>query len=191
MWRLAVGMVLLIVSGTLPVLADSFYSEATYTSLVSDKRAIRIGDSVTVLVVEASSAQSASDTSLDRNLGVSAGLNLTNDSEAGDLALEMNRESAGGTNRKGAMRAQLSATVLKEDQIGRFYVEGKQTILVNGENQEITLKGWLRPQDIEANNVTLSTRLADAEITYVGIGDPGDTNEPGWIHWFFAKIGLI
>ena|SRR3990167_3160438 len=191
MWRLTVGMVLLFASAVLPALADSFYSEATYSALVSDKRAIRIGDSVTVLVVEASSAQSVSDTSLDRNLGVSAGLNLTNDSEAGDLALEMNRESAGATNRKGAMRAQLSATVLKEDQIGRFYVEGKQTILVNGENQEITLKGWLRPQDIEANNVTLSTRLADAEITYVGMGDPGDTNEPGWIHWFFAKIGLI
>lgn len=191
MWRLAVGMVLLFASGVLPASADSFYSETSYTALVSDKRAIRIGDSVTVLVVEASSAESASDTSLDRNLGMSAGLNLTNDSEAGDLALEMNRESAGATNRKGAMRAQLSATVLKEDQIGRFYVEGKQTILVNGENQEITLKGWLRPQDIEANNVTLSTRLADAEITYVGMGDPGDTNEPGWIHWFFAKIGLI
>lgn len=171
--------------------ADSFYSEASYSSLVSDKRAVRIGDSVTVLVMEASSAQSETDTSLDRNLDVSAGLNLTNRSEAGDLGLEMNRESAGATSRNGKMRAQLSATVLQTDQTGRFYVEGKQTILVNGENQEITLKGWLRPQDIEANNVTLSTRLADAEITYVGIGDPGDTNHPGWIHWFFAKIGVI
>lgn len=171
--------------------ADSFYSEKSYVSLVSDKRAARLGDSVTVLVIETSSAKANTDSSTDRSLGISAGLDLTDRSEAGDLELGMSRDSAGGTSRNGQLRAQLSATVTKIDTNGRFFVEGTQTILVNGETQEITLKGWLRPEDIASNNATLSTRLAEAEITYSGVGDQGDTNEPGWIHWFFAKIGLI
>lgn len=176
---------------SIQVQADSFYSEEHYVSLVSDKRAARLGDSVTILVLETSSAEASTDSSTDRKLGISAGLNLTNQSEAGDLELGMNRDSAGGTSRNGQLRAQLSATITQMDANGRFFVEGKQTILVNGETQEITLKGWLRPEDIASNNATLSTRLADAEITYSGVGDQGDTNEPGWIHWFFAKIGLI
>lgn len=188
------GMKLLVISLailSIQVQADSFYSEESYVSLVSDKRAARLGDSVTVLVLETSSAEANTDSSTDRNLGVFAGMDLTNRSEAGDLELGMSRDSSGGTSRNGQLRAQLSATITKIDPNGRFFVEGTQTILVNGETQEITLKGWLRSEDIASNNATLSTRLADAEITYSGVGDQGDTNEPGWIHWFFAKIGLI
>lgn len=184
-------LVLSLVMLSIQVQADSFYSEESYVSLVGDKRAARLGDSVTVLVIETSSAEASTDSSTDRNLGISAGLNLTDRNEAGDLEMGMSRDSSGGTSRNGRLRAQLSATVTQKDANGRFFVEGKQTILVNGETQEITLTGWLRPEDIESNNATLSTRLADAEITYSGVGDQGDTNEPGWIHWFFAKIGLI
>lgn len=184
---LVLGLVVL----STPIAADSFYSEESYIPLVSDKRAARLGDSITILVLETSSAKANTDSSTDRNLGISAGLNLTNQNESGDLELAMNRDSSGGTSRNGQLRAQLSATVTKIDPNGRFFVQGAQTILVNGETQEITIKGWLRPEDIGSNNATLSTRLAEAEITYSGVGDQGETNEPGWIHWFFSKIGLI
>ena len=37
------------------------------------------------------------------------------------------------------------------------------------------------PEDITANNVVLSNRIADAEIVYVGAGEIADSSRQGWL----------
>jgi flagellar L-ring protein precursor FlgH len=42
------------------------------------------------------------------------------------------------------------------------------------------VQGWVRPEDIDAQNQVLSTRLADARIDYYGIGVVGEKQREGW-----------
>ena len=58
-------------------------------------------------------------------------------------------------------------------------IEGRQKIVVNGEEQEIVLTGLVRGEDIAPDNTVLSTFVADAEISFVGTGIVGEKNKPG------------
>ncbi len=46
----------------------------------------------------------------------------------------------------------------------------------------------IRPQDINPDNSVLSTRVADARITYTGKGDIQRASKPGWLSSFFSII---
>jgi len=73
---------------------------------------------------------------------------------------------------------------------GDFKVAGEQFLTVNQEPQKVTLEGRVRPLDISDGNVVLSTRLADAKITYVGEGDIAERNQRPWWRSLLDKIGL-
>ncbi|AUM12967.1 flagellar basal body L-ring protein FlgH [Ketobacter alkanivorans] len=173
------------------VQAESLYSDESFRSFVADKKAVNVGDRVTVVIVEASKAKSNNGASMDESFGVSGSVGTTDKTEIGSIDLGMGRESGGYTRREGELRAQVSATLMQEDEHGYFYVQGTQSILINGEEQVITIKGWLRTHDVDQNNIVLSTRLADAEIEYQGFGDKSETEDQGFVSWLFNKIGLI
>lgn len=171
--------------------ATSLYSADRYKSLVADHRAHRVGDTITLVIVENASAKAQTDSALDQSFGLDAGMDITQRSEDADIKIGMQRDSGGSTARTGSVRAQMTATVQEVDSQNRLFVAGEQKITINGEAQGISISGWLRPEDINDKNVSISTRLAESKIIYVGVGDPNDTNKPGWIYKFFSFIGLI
>lgn len=179
---------------SLDVGAESLYSEETFQPYVSDYRAHRVGDVVTLLIVEASEAASSEDGEVEKGLGVSGGFgksqqdNDTNNSrdENAQVNFALNANGSASTQRSGNLRAQMTAEVKKVDEAGKLFVKGKQRIVVNGEEQMIQVSGWLRPQDVSPQNSALSLRLTDAKIQYTG--DDADTGRPGLIRrigrWF-------
>ena len=62
---------------------------------------------------------------------------------------------------------------------GELRVSGQQILEINNEKQHIKLEGRVRPYDISGNSV-LSTRLADAKISYIGDGDLAERQRPSW-----------
>ncbi|NLA58040.1 MAG: flagellar basal body L-ring protein FlgH [Firmicutes bacterium] len=72
---------------------------------------------------------------------------------------------------------------------GNLVIEGTQSLIVNNETQEITVRGVIRPQDIEPDNTILSTYIADATISYQGSGILGAQDKPGILtrilNWIF------
>lgn len=154
----------------LPTWADSLYDADKFDAYAADQRANGVGDILTILVFENSQAFSNADSEGDRSLSAGFNLNSTNDSDFGDLDLDFNEQGSRETQRAGRLRAQISAVVEEVDANGRMRLAGIQEIVVNGDKQVITIKGWVRPVDIAANNTVLSTRLADAFIEYKGDG---------------------
>jgi len=75
----------------------------------------------------------------------------------------------------------MSCTVVDQFPNGNMLIRGKRIIKVNGEDQIITLSGIIRPEDIASDNTVESTRIADAGITYWGIGVLADRQKPGWM----------
>ena len=74
------------------------------------------------------------------------------------------------TSRVGELRTQLSVQVLAVEPSGMLMVEGAQSLVINGEDQRITLSGLVRPEDIGADNSVWSHRIANAKVEFSGSG---------------------
>jgi flagellar L-ring protein precursor FlgH len=71
---------------------------------------------------------------------------------------------------------------------GNLVIKGTRELLVNYEQQYITLTGIVRPQDLTRENVVLSSQLADANISIGGLGVVGDKQRSGWGTWIFDFV---
>ncbi len=163
--------------------------------LFMNPKARRVGDIVTIHIVERSRASNAADTKSSRNssaaLGLQSFLGLedrfpTSDSffnPFGSIqgSAQSGFDGKGATSRSGDLTARITARVIAVLPNGNLKISGSREIAVNNETQLITLSGIIRPRDVAADNVVLSTYIADARITYSGDGVIGERQRPGWL----------
>lgn len=175
-----------------PAAAVSLYDEASYRALTSDRRAQRPGDLLTVMVFESASASASTDTSTGKSGGLGLGLetNFTPGRTA-KLSLSEDFSGRGRIQRSGKLAAQLTVVVRSVEANGDLIVSGQQLLRVNDERQEIVLAGRVRPSDIGENNTVSSSRLADAQISYVGDGTLSEKQSPGVISRVLSWLGLL
>jgi flagellar L-ring protein precursor FlgH len=172
--------------------ANLFPGDAAWRGLTSDRRAYRVGDVLTVQIIESSSAQSNANTSTEKNGGISLGWLSTTSQRDAALNLGDNFSGRGQIQRSGRLLAQITVTVRDVDaQTGVLRVSGEQQILVNDERQDIRLEGRVRPVDIGDNNTVPSTRLSDARISYVGDGILGEKQKPGLLSRLLSLLGIL
>ncbi|MGH6883755.1 MAG: flagellar basal body L-ring protein FlgH [Hypericibacter sp.] len=164
--------------------AESLYSPSRYAPLISDHRARDVGDALTIVVVEAASAESRADTSSGSGFSVDAGLTDASGLAKAGVSVDTDSTGTGRTARTGSVTAQLSVKVEQKLESGNLRVKGSQLITINGEQQRINLEGVVRPVDISADNAVLSTRLMDARIEYAGQGWVARNQQPG----LFARL---
>jgi len=170
--------------------ATSLYNAKTFRALTADKRALRIGDTVTIIVLETAQA-SASAGSADKSefgFGAQAGVNEKNWQYG--VGVNGNTKGTASTQRKGQLRAQITAVVIQVDENKNLIIQGKQTLTIDGEVQVIELSGRARRSDIASNNTLLSSRLFDAKISFVGNGDVTEGKEEGVFARIFKWLGL-
>ena len=63
----------------------------------------------------------------------------------------------------------------------------KELVLNNG-SEYVRVRGVVRPEDVSANNVVSSNRLADAKILYTGSGQIADSSKQGWLSEFMRTV---
>lgn len=168
--------------------AANLYHAEDYRALTADRRAQRVGDVLTVLVVENSSASATAGTKTDKS--TDAGIRLTSPNRQRDYALAINDnfDGNGKIARTGRLLAQLSVVVIGMEPNGDLRVKGEQLLEINGEKQMINLEGRVRPIDIGEGNTVPSNRIADARITYVGDGVLAENQSKGWLTWLIGKF---
>ncbi len=177
----------------------SLWSEASGISLFPDRRARKIGDIVIVRIVEDPEAELNANTKTSRSSSIDAAKlkflgymkalaeknpRLAQNPGTDDLisaSLGLKFDGKGSSDRDGHLKAYISAVVKKVLFNGNLYVVGKREIKVNNETQYITLSGIIRPEDISTTNEISSTYVADARMTYAGIGPVADKQKPGWL----------
>ena len=163
-------------------------------SLFSDQKANRKGDAVMIYVMETSSASNDAKTSASRqgsvgltNSGALATTTLPNTSV--NLGTTNTFQGAGSTVTNGSMQAKISARIDSIMPNGNMILHGSRTIVVNGEEQVITISGIVRPSDIQSDNSVYSYNISDATISFQGSGIVSRAQEPGWLtkifHWLF------
>ena len=161
----------------------------------TDQRARRVGDILTVSfneIYSATKAQTASSSKAD-NFGVTLPTGLPNiftggfDKDAGGngagLSAGTTRSFAGAGNavQSNSFSGLLSVTVVRVFENGNMEVAGQKELTLNNGNEYVRVRGVVRPEDVSANNIVSSNRLADAQIRYTGTGQLADSSKQGWL----------
>lgn len=187
--------------------------------LFFDQKARGIGDLVTVVVDESISADSSASTDLGRSSSVSAGIasdvgfagmisqsirsileTLGVDDPGRDVAKGSNVNVVAGdtandfagdgsTSRQGRFRGVITCRVVNVLPGGVFHIRGRRSLLVNNEEQFLTVEGLIRKEDISIDNTVASASLAEARLGLDGFGVIGEKQHPGWLtrvlDWIF------
>lgn len=166
----------------------------SFASLFSDQKAVKIGDAVTILVVESSQASNNAETSTGRssNIGLKGAFQTGNTAGTTvDAGIGTNNDflGSGSTKTTGLVRTKISATVDSVLPNGNLRIQGSRKIVINGEEQNVKIKGIVRTADILSDNSILSYNISEAEIVFDGNGMIDTAQKPGWLtrffHWLF------
>jgi len=169
---------------------ESLYREDQYQSLTSDRRGAKVGDLVTVQIFETSSAASTADTRSDRSAGVGAEVAGNQRRQRGSVTVSNDMQGQGRTERSGRLLAQVTVSIQEVLPNGDLRLAGEQLLEINDERQQIRLEGRIRALDLQENNLVVSSRLADARISYLGTGAVGDKQKPAWWQRLVTALGL-
>lgn len=173
------AMLMVILGGN--AVAENLFRAGEFRSLTADRRAQRVGDILTILVIENSSASASAGTKTDKSVDASIQMTSPNRQRTYGVGVDDNFDGNGKIARSGRLLAQLSVVVTAVEPNGDLHVKGEQLLELNGEKQTINLEGRVRPVDIGEGNTLPSNRLADAKITYVGDGVLAENQSKGWL----------
>jgi flagellar L-ring protein FlgH len=164
-----------------------------YAPLTSGARAARVGDVLTVVLVERMQAtkSNSATTSRDGSIGLAP-------PTSGPLALfspsDINMGGNSSFNGKGeaaqsnALSGEVSVTVIEVRANGTMLVRGEKALTLNRGDERVQLSGIVRVTDIGPDNRIPSTRLADARIAYTGKGELARASRQGWLQRFFSAV---
>lgn len=186
-----------------PEASSGIWNEMGSGDLFQDLRAYKVGDLVTVNIVETASASKSASTQTGKDSSINAGISnilgwenrmkhLTSfgkedvraNYDNGNLfkgSLSNSFSGTGSTSRGDRMTASITAHVIDVKPNGNLLIKGTREIRVNSETQIIVLSGLIRPADISPDNTILSSYIGNAKIEYLGSGALSDKQRPGWL----------
>ena len=184
---LALGLAL---TTLVPAAAQDLFRPDNWTAMTADNRASRVGDAIIVVVQQAAESSNVTQNVSRRDSDISVGLSAGSVNERGSFGLGGGYSGRGEVRRSERLLAQLSVTIEAVLPNGDYAIVGRQQLRVNGEDTTITVRGRIRPSDIRSDNSVLSSRIADAEISYDGKGFVTRSARPGLINRIFSFLGL-
>lgn len=185
-----------VVVSTAPT-TGSLYADNRSMFLFEDVRAHEIGDIVSVVLVESTSATKSADTDVSKDNSVSIvdptifGAPVTINDGRYNLGTELSSSSAfeseGSSNQSNRLDGSIAVQVSRVLPNGNLEIQGEKWIKINQGDEYIRLRGIVRPEDLSPTNTIPSTLVADARISYGGTGILNESNTPGWLTRFFMS----
>jgi flagellar L-ring protein precursor FlgH len=162
--------------------------ERRLTPLIADVTARGIGDLLTILVVEQQTVKNKEATELKRDASLDAALtNLDLAPQAFNtlpgVAGSATRDFKGDAkyDKEGSFSTVLTAQVIDVQPNGNLVLEGRRTVIIDGETKTMRVTGVVRRYDVTANNTVRSTQVANASVAYEGSGTLTNATNRGWL----------
>jgi flagellar L-ring protein precursor FlgH len=169
--------------------------------MVGDKRAAVVGDLISIVVQESSTATKDNSTKTAKKSSIDASIEtflyspqasglLTKNGKMPALRTMAKQDFDGGgkINNSERILARVSAQVVDVLPNQNLVIEGKRLTSFSGETQEILLRGIVRPADISAANTVFSYNVADATLKFVSKGTVSDNQRKGWFTRVWEKL---
>lgn len=178
-----------------PPVTGGIYGRGARGLFATDIRAAGQGDVLTVQFTERYSAVKSQAASGARSSSYEIDLPdaLTGGFDDGGLtnSTDQTFSGRGGATQSNSFTGRLTVTVVRVLPSGNLEIMGQKRLTLNDGNEYVRLTGTVRPEDIGPDNVVMSDRIADADIRYVGAGDPADTARPGWFRRGLAVVSPL
>ena len=180
-----------------PPTDGAIYRANTDVRLFEDIKAGRVGDILTVKLAERTNASKSSETTTSKSTEASIanptilGRPITNNGDpvfGGSLSGENTFEGTGASSQSNSLVGDITVTVVDRHPNGNLVIRGEKWVMLNQGREFIQLSGIIRPTDIETDNTVLSTRIANAQITYSSKGVLAAANKMGWAARFFNSV---
>ncbi|MFK5984585.1 MAG: flagellar basal body L-ring protein FlgH [Pseudomonadota bacterium] len=175
----------------------AIYQKVNSISLFESNRARRVGDILTVVFDEKHVAKK--ETKTEDNKSGSIGLSApTVFGKTGDSlgALDVLNNSIASTNdfkskgkseQKNSLTGSISVSVVEVLPNGNLVIRGEKLLTLNQGDEYVQLSGIIRSLDLGADNMVISSKIANAKIVYSGQGMTHDSNQGGWGTRFFLS----
>jgi len=176
--------------------SGALYQAGYGISLFDDRRAMRVGDVVTILLQEKTQSSKAAGTTINKDTtstmpeptllgstvnGLGAGNSMT------DIESSHKFDGAAKSDQSNSLTGTISAVVTNVYPNGLLLVQGEKWLKLNRGEEYVQVSGLVRREDVDGANVVSSLRLADARFTYSGTGEVANSNAPGWLARFFLS----
>jgi len=175
-------------------LCCSFLAGASYgvSSLFTTPRASKVGDTLTVIISEFSTASQTAKTSFDKSSKSDGEVSFSGGSlPSWGWDYSSGYGGSGLTQRKASLVAKLTVEVVEVLSNGNLKVKGEKRVRINQEEQVIYLEGVVRPQDIGPDNTISSTDIAQIKIRYEGKGPISEARRPGFLTRIFNLLRIF
>jgi flagellar L-ring protein precursor FlgH len=165
--------------------------------LYADRTARLVGDLVTISIEEESSVQKDASDARDKTISNGMSFELpgmqANGSSMWDAlklpewTMDANKSfsSSGGKSTSDAFSASITVHITEVLPNGNMMIVGDRTVNIDGDLMRFTLTGMIRPDDVDSTNTILSSRIADAAISYETIGEFTSSQRKG----ILARVG--
>ncbi len=177
--------------------SGAIYQSGTEIRLFEDLKAGRVGDILTVRLIERTNASKNSSTSTSKSTEASLanptvfGRPITLDGTPlfdASLSGEQTFDGEGSSSQSNSLQGDITVTVVERFPNGNLRIRGEKWLTLNQGKEFIRLSGIIRPFDIEPDNSVPSNKIADAEISYSSKGVLAAANRMGLISRFFHSI---
>lgn len=168
-------------------------------NMVTDYKASRVGDLVTISVAQNLSATSTGNVSTNRSLSASSGIaalpgqlkttgvaNLFSPSSTQVLSGKAQATSLT------ALSTTLTGRVAAVLPSGTLVVEAERQITMNNQHETVILRGLVRPGDLDAANTVLSNNVGNLEVEVKGKGIISEGTRPPnpIVKWILRVVGF-
>ena len=174
-------------------------SMVSHRPLFEDRRARNVGDTLTVILNETTSAAKNTSMTAERKgtttssfvpgaastpkgwfKGISDIGNFTGSGE-------LKSEGAGGSSANNTFAGTITVTVIEILSNGNLVVAGEKQVAISNEEEIIRFGGIVNPNNLVFNRIS-SQEVADARIEYRGRGATDDTQGTGWFTRLLLKM---
>ncbi|XUU60746.1 flagellar basal body L-ring protein FlgH [Erythrobacter sp. HA6-11] len=164
-----------------------------YAGLIEGTRARRVGDMLTVVLVESvdttkrTTARTQRDGSASITPPTAGPLSFLNPN-ALKAASEASFRGQGQAAQSSSLNGAVAVTIAEVRSNGTARVVGEKQMSLSQGEEWIQFAGTVRLADIDGDNRLLSSQVADAQIIYSGRGSIQRASRPGWLSRFFSAI---
>ncbi len=163
-----------------------------FSPLYNGNRASRVGDLVTVVLLERTVTSKSASSNTKRDGGFSLTPPSTGPFSFNPNVLNSSGQSSfkgqGDASQTNTFRGDITVTIADVRPNGTALIRGEKVLELSQGEEWIQLSGIIRLSDIDQNNTIVSPRIADARITYAGRGAVQRASREGWLSKFFNLV---
>lgn len=171
-----------------PSVNGSLFNVGYRSGFFTDQQARRVGDIITVIFDEQyrskKSAQTKADKSSENKANAGNLLGTVPGFRNMDLGVDLKNErkfkGKGEADRSNSLTGQISVSVADILPNGILKIRGEKWLTISEGDEYIRITGMIRPQDITPDNTVVSSKVADARISFGGRGSLNNSTKQGW-----------